>query len=105
MKINQNYIIGAAAVLGGGLYFAYKKGLFGKKEAVSPVAETKAESQETLNKITATQKAVSTANKITAVAKSAALISSAVLETEIKLISSLRNWPRWRCKPARLSWL
>jgi len=72
MKINQNYIIGAAAVLGGGLYFAYKKGLFGKKAEVSPVAETKAESQETLNKITATQKAVSTAKKITAVAKSAA---------------------------------
>jgi hypothetical protein len=72
MKINQNYIIGAAAVLGGGLYFAYKKGLFGKKAELSPVAETKAESQETLNKITATQKAVSTANKITAVAKSAA---------------------------------
>jgi hypothetical protein len=72
MKINQNYIIGAAAVLGGGLYFAYKKGLFGKKAELSPVAETKAESQETLNKITATQKAVSTAKKITAVAKSAA---------------------------------
>jgi hypothetical protein len=78
MKMNQNYIIGAAALLGGGLYFAYKKGLFGKKAKLSPVAETKTESQETLNKINATQKAVSTANKVTAVANKAVSVITSI---------------------------
>lgn len=78
MKINQNYIIGAAAVLGGGLYFAYKKGLFGKKAVLSPVAETKTESQATINDISKEQKQVSTAKKITAVAKSAVSVVTSI---------------------------
>jgi len=74
MKINQNYIIGAAAILGGGLYFAYKKGLFGSKEEVSPVAETKIESKATINDIKQEQKAVAKDNVKKAVVRAAASV-------------------------------
>lgn len=80
MKINQNYIIGAAAVLGGGLYFAYKKGLFGSKEEVSPEAETKIESKTTINDIKQEQKAVVKAN-----------VKKAVFNAAVSAVSNITN--------------
>jgi hypothetical protein len=77
MKINQNYIIGGVLV-GGGLYYAYSKGWFKKKPALSPVAETKTESQATINDIKQEQKAVSTAQKVTATAQKAVSVITTI---------------------------
>ena len=80
MKINQNYIIGAAAVLGGGLYLAYKKGLFGSKEELNPVAETKIESKATINDIKQEQKAVAKAN-----------VKKAVVNAAVSVVTNITN--------------
>ena len=80
MKINQNYIIGAAAVLGGGLYFAYKKGLFGKKAVLSPVAETKIESKATINDIKQEQKDIAKAN-----------VKKAVVNAAVSTLTNITN--------------
>ena len=53
MKLNTNLIIGAALV-GGGAFYAYKKGWFGKKETPSEAIK---QNQETLDKIAAEQAA------------------------------------------------
>lgn len=80
MKINQNYIIGAAAVLGGGLYLAYKKGLFGSKEELNPVAETKIESKATINDIKQEQKDVAKAN-----------VKKAVVNAAVSTLTNITN--------------
>ena len=80
MKINQNYIIGAAAVLGGGLYFAYKKGLFGSKEELNPVAETKIESKATINDIKQEQKDIAKAN-----------VKKAVVNAAVSTLTNITN--------------
>ena len=80
MKINQNYIIGAAAVLGGGLYLAYKKGLFGSKEELNPVAETKIESKATINDIKQEQKDIAKAN-----------VKKAVVNAAVSTLTNITN--------------
>ena len=80
MKINQNYIIGAAAVLGGGLYFAYKKGLFGSKKELNPVAETKIESKATINDIKQEQKDIAKAN-----------VKKAVVNAAVSTLTNITN--------------
>jgi hypothetical protein len=91
MKVNQNYIIGAAAVLGGGLYFAYKKGLFGKKEAVSPVAETKIESKATINDIKQEQKAVAKDN-----------VKKAVVRAAVSVVTNITNANSYKGKVSQI---
>ena len=54
MKLNTNLIIGAA-LIGGGAYYAYKQGWFGKKEDNAKKAEEK--SQAELDRIAAEQEA------------------------------------------------
>ena len=65
MKLNTNLIIGAALV-GGGAYYAYTKGWFGKKKETP--SEAIKENQEALDKIAAEQtqvkKAATTAAKV-----------------------------------------
>ena len=56
--MKKEYIIGGALIVGGGLYYAYSKGWLTKKANVSPVLETKQESQATINDIKQEQKAV-----------------------------------------------
>jgi len=79
MKINENYIIGGV-LLGGGLYYAYSKGWFGKKEVLSPVAETKSESQATIKDIKQEQKAVVKQE-----------VKKAVINAAISKISNITN--------------
>jgi hypothetical protein len=70
MKLNTNLLIGAA-LLGGGAYYAYKKGLFGKGKGETPNEVIK-ENQEVIDKIAAEEAkkaaaaaaAVSAANQI-----------------------------------------
>lgn len=52
MKLNTNLVIGAALV-GGGAFYAYKKGWFGKKKETP--SEAVKQNQETLDKIAAEQ--------------------------------------------------
>jgi len=80
MKANTNLIIGGVLV-GGGLYYAYSKGWLTKKANVSPVVETKQESQATINDIKQEQKAV-------VVAKAKEVIKAAVVQ---KVTTSLAN--------------
>ena len=54
MKLNTNLVIGAALV-GGGAFYAYKKGWFGKKKETP--SEAVKQNQETLDKIAAEQAA------------------------------------------------
>lgn len=91
MKINQNYIIGAAAILGGGLYFAYKKGLFGSKEEVSPVAETKIESKATINDIKQEQKAVAKDN-----------VKKAVVRAAVSVVTNISNANSYKGKVSQI---
>jgi len=51
MKLNTNLLIGAA-LLGGGAYYAYKKGLFGKGKGETPNEVIK-ENQEVIDKVAA----------------------------------------------------
>jgi len=91
MKINQNYIIGAAAILGGGLYFAYKKGLFGSKKEVSPVAETKIESKATINDIKQEQKAVAKDN-----------VKKAVVRAAVSVVTNISNANSYKGKVSQI---
>lgn len=57
MKLNNNLIIGAA-LLGGGAYYAFKKGLFGKRPPIGKSSEQVIkENQEALDKIAEQQAA------------------------------------------------
>ena len=59
MKINKNYIIGGALIVGGGLYYAYTKGLLDKFIKPKPKGETaKEESQATIDEVKQEQKAI-----------------------------------------------
>lgn len=69
MKLNTNLIIGAA-LIGGGAYYAYKKGLFGgKKETTEDVIK---QNQDVIDKIAAEQ-AQKKASAVTAVKASNAI--------------------------------
>ena len=54
--MNKNYIIGGALIVGGGLYYAYTKGLLDK--FIKPKETPKEESQSTIDEIKQEQKAV-----------------------------------------------
>ena len=58
MKLNNNLIIGAA-LLGGGAYYAFKKGLFGKKTETP--SEAIKQNQDVINKVAAEQAAAAAA--------------------------------------------
>jgi hypothetical protein len=58
MKLNNNLIIGAA-LLGGGAYYAFKKGLFGKKTETPN--EAIKQNQDVINKVAAEQAAAAAA--------------------------------------------
>ena len=73
MKLNTNLIIGAA-LLGGGAYYAYKKGLFGKGKGESPEKAIQ-QNQEVIDKIAAEQAAAAAA--AAAAAKAATAIKQA----------------------------
>lgn len=77
MKLNTNLIIGAA-LLGGGAYYAYKKGWFGKKPPMGKSAEQIAQeqSQAELDKIAAEQAAA--AKKVTTAANATKAVKQAV---------------------------
>jgi len=72
MKLNTNLIIGAA-LIGGGAYYAYKQGWFGKKGNNGKKAEEK--SQAELDRIAAEQKA--TTNAAAVVVKTKNLVKQA----------------------------
>ena len=57
MKLNTNYIIGGVLV-GGGLYYAYSKGWFRKKDKEETKAQAIENNQQVINDIKAEQKAV-----------------------------------------------
>ena len=81
MKLNNNLIIGAA-LLGGGAYYAYTKGWFGKKPPIGKSAEqiAKEQAQAELDKIAAQQAA--------AAAAAAAIVKT---KNEIKQASTITN--------------
>jgi hypothetical protein len=79
MKINQNYIIGAAAVLGGGLYFAYKKGLLDK--FIKPKENAKEINQAAIDAIAKEQEAARVAAAEAARIAAAARQASSLLNT------------------------
>ena len=96
MKINKNYIIGGALIAGGGLYYAYTKGLLDKFIKPKPKAETaKEESQDVINTAKEEQKAIKTAAvkkavtnaAITAITTSIANPNS--LESKVKKLQQL----------------
>lgn len=60
MKLNNNLLIGAALV-GGGAYYAYKKGFFGKGKKESP-EKVIDENQQVIDKVAKEQTAVKTAS-------------------------------------------
>ena len=81
MKINKNLVIGGVLV-GGGLYYAYTKGLLDKFIKPKPKAETaKEESQDVINTAKEEQKAI-------VVAKAKEVIKAAVVQ---KVTTSLAN--------------
>ena len=77
MKLNNNLIIGAA-LLGGGAYYAFKKGLFGKKKETP--SEAIKQNQDVIDKIAAEQAA--------AAAAAAAIIKT---KNEVKQASTIIN--------------
>jgi hypothetical protein len=78
MKLNTNLIIGAA-LLGGGAYYAYKKGLFGKGKVETPNEVIK-QNQEVIDKVAAEEAqraaAASAAAKAATAIKQATTISN-----------------------------
>ena len=62
--MNKNYIIGGILIVGGGLYYAYKKGLLDKFIKPATPETAKEESQSTIDEIKQEQKAVVTENKV-----------------------------------------
>jgi hypothetical protein len=79
--MNKNYIIGGALIVGGGLYYAYTKGLLDKFIKPKTPETAKEESQATINDIKQEQKAV-------VVAKAKQVIKAAVVQ---KVTTSLAN--------------
>ena len=78
MKINTNLIIGAA-LLGGGAYYAYAKGWFGKKRPpIGSPDKAIAQSQETLDRIAAEQAAATKKAAVTSAAKKIVTAASAI---------------------------
>ena len=76
MKLNNNLIIGAA-LLGGGAYYAFKKGLFGKKTETP--SEAIKQNQETLDRIAAEQAAAAKKVAVTAAATKAVAAASTII--------------------------
>jgi hypothetical protein len=72
--MNKNYIIGGALIVGGGLYYAYTKGLLDKFIKPKTPEDAKQESQSAIDEIKQEQKAVVKDNVKKAV--SAAIIKS-----------------------------
>ena len=62
--MNKNYIIGGALIVGGGLYYAYTKGLLDKFIKPKTPQDAKEETQEVIKEIKQEQKAVVTEKKI-----------------------------------------
>jgi hypothetical protein len=96
MKINKNYIIGGALIAGGGLYYAYTKGLLDKFIKPKPKAETaKEESQDVINTAKQEQKAIKTAEVKKAVTNAAitaittSLSNPKSLESKVKKLQGL----------------
>ena len=93
--MNKNYIIGGALIVGGGLYYAYTKGLLDKFIKPKTPEDAKQESQSAINDIKKEQKAVVKDNVKKAV--SAAIIKSATtslanpnsLESKVKKLQTL----------------
>jgi len=93
--MNKNYIIGGALIVGGGLYYAYTKGLLDKFIKPKTPETAKEESQATINEIKTEQKAVVKDNVKKAV--SAAIIKSATtslanpnsLDSKVKKLQTL----------------
>jgi hypothetical protein len=76
MKLNTNLIIGAALV-GGGAYYAYTKGWFGKKKETP--SEAIKQNQETLDRIAAEQAAAAKKVAVTAAATKAVAAASTII--------------------------
>jgi hypothetical protein len=93
--MNKNYIIGGALIVGGGLYYAYTKGLLDKFIKPKTPQDAKQESQSAINEIKQEQKAVVKDNVKKAV--SAAIIKSATtslanpnsLDSKVKKLQTL----------------
>jgi len=62
--MNKNYIIGGALIVGGGLYYAYTKGLLDKFIKPKTPQDAKEETQEVIKEIKQEQKAVVTEKRI-----------------------------------------
>lgn len=79
MKLNTNLIIGAA-LLGGGAYYAYTKGWFGKKRPPLESPEKAiAQNQETLDRIAEQQAAAAKKVAVTAAATKAVAAASTII--------------------------
>ncbi len=76
MKLNNNLIIGAA-LLGGGAYYAFKKGLFGKKTETP--SEAIKQNQDVINKVAAEQAAAAKKVATTAAVKKAVTAASTII--------------------------
>jgi len=76
MKLNNNLIIGAA-LLGGGAYYAFKKGLFGKKTETPN--EAIKQNQDVINKVAAEQAAAAKKVATTAAVKKAVTAASTII--------------------------
>ena len=76
MKLNTNLIIGAA-LLGGGAYYAFKKGLFGKKTETP--SEAIKQNQDVIDKVAAEQAAAAKKVATTAAVKKAVTAASTII--------------------------
>jgi hypothetical protein len=76
MKLNNNLIIGAA-LLGGGAYYAYTKGWFGKKKETP--SEAIKQNQDVINKVAAEQAAAAKKVATTAAVKKAVTAASTII--------------------------
>jgi hypothetical protein len=76
MKLNTNLIIGAALV-GGGAYYAYTKGWFGKKKETP--SEAIKQNQETLDRIAAEQAAAAKKVAVTSAATKAITAATTII--------------------------
>lgn len=76
MKLNNNLIIGAA-LLGGGAYYAFKKGLFGKKTETP--SEAIKQNQDVIDKVAAEQAAAAKKVATAAAVKKAVTAASTIV--------------------------
>jgi hypothetical protein len=76
MKLNNNLIIGAA-LLGGGAYYAFKKGLFGKKTETP--SEAIKQNQDVIDKVAAEQAAAAKKVATAAAVKKAVTAASTII--------------------------